>query len=219
MVKAWSDASKGKARLGEAEFTAFFKKVQERGAGRGNWEDTRPEYYQKNYALANRVNPKQDGVSMDEFMAMTGVVVGKLFECRARDGQDGSADAKVENAFESAANGEEGPQIPADLLPELQAWGEEGYNRWKAESTPEQKECGAADLKKFQEDPAHGAAEHEAMIQAWQDASGGEARIKEDKFTAFFKKVQERGAGRGNWEDTRPEYYEKNYALANRVNP
>ena len=57
------------------------------------------------------------------------------------------------------------------------------------------------------------------MVKAWNDTAGGDARLKEDKFTAFFKKVQERGAGRGNWEDTRPEYYEKNYALANRVNP
>ena len=77
----------GKTRLNEAEFTAFVKKVQERSAARGNWEDTRPEYYQKNYALANRVNAKEDGVSLDEFIAMTTIVVGKLMECRAREDQ------------------------------------------------------------------------------------------------------------------------------------
>ena len=219
MVKAWEEASKGQKRIDEAGVTAFFKKVQERGSSRGNWEDVRPEYYARNYELANKINPKEDGVSFEDFMAMTGVVVGKLFECRARDGLDGAADASQDAKVEKAADGEEGPEIPADLLPELLAWGEEGYNRWKAESTPEQKEFGKADLKKFAEDPAYGAEEHEAMVKAWNDTAGGDARLKEEKFTAFFKKVQERGAGRGNWEDTRPEYYEKNYALANRVSP
>ncbi len=40
-------------------------------------------------------------------------------------------------------------QIPPELITELQNFGEDGYNRWTAESTPEQKAFGAADLKRF----------------------------------------------------------------------
>ncbi len=45
--------------------------------------------------------------------------------------------------------------LSKELTAEFAKFGEDGFNRWKAEASPEQKEFGAADLKRFMEDPAH----------------------------------------------------------------
>ena len=210
MVEAFKTATGGAERANKDQFTAFYKMVQERGAKRGNWENMTAEFYDKNWSLVTRVDPSKEGASLGDFMAMTEIVVGKLFECKAKDA------ASAEGAAEGA---EGGPQLPADLVADLQKFGEDGYNKWKTEASPEQKEAGNADLKKFQEDPAHGAAEHQAMVEAFSTATGGAERANKDQFTAFYKMVQERGAKRGNWEDTSEEFYEKNWALVTRVHP
>ena len=86
MVEAFAAATGGAERANKDQFTAFYKMVQERGSKRGNWEDTREEFYETNWDLVSRVDPSQEGASLNDFMAMTGIVVGKLFECRAADG-------------------------------------------------------------------------------------------------------------------------------------
>ena len=106
------------------------------------------------------------------------------------------------------------------LAAEIKAFGVRNYEVWKSSASPEQKAFGDADLKRFETDPAHAEREHNAMVSDWEKAGGANGnRLNQAQYTAFFKSIQERGAARGNWEDTRPEYYVESYSLAEKVNP
>ena len=141
MVEAFKTATGGAERANKDQFTAFYKMVQERGTKRGNWENMTAEFYDKNWSLVTRVDPSKEGASLGDFMAMTEIVVGKLFECKAKDAA----------AAEVPTDG----TVPDDLRADLKKFSEEGYNKWKTEASPEQKAAGNADLKKFEEDPYH----------------------------------------------------------------
>mmetsp|Transcript_6561 Transcript_6561/g.7863 ORF Transcript_6561/g.7863 Transcript_6561/m.7863 type:complete len:96 (+) Transcript_6561:219-506(+) len=72
--------------LNEEEFKVFLAELMRIGAAKGNYEDPRPETPIKWYALANRINPSKEGVSYEEFTAMSMGMVGKTTELKNRDG-------------------------------------------------------------------------------------------------------------------------------------
>ena len=63
---AQSDANKD-GLLNPEEFNVYMAELMRIGAAKGNYEDDRPETPAKWYALANRINPSVDGVSLEDF--------------------------------------------------------------------------------------------------------------------------------------------------------
>ena len=60
--------------------------LQQKGAERGNFEDTRDEILTKTYACLNKLAPDQDGVSMGDFNAAMGVWMTLFAELKAANG-------------------------------------------------------------------------------------------------------------------------------------
>lgn len=63
---AQADANKD-GLLDPQEFAVFLAELMRIGAAKGNYEDDRPETPGKWYALANRITPNVEGITIEDF--------------------------------------------------------------------------------------------------------------------------------------------------------
>ena len=110
--------------------------------------------------------------------------------------------------------------ISAEIMAAMRTDAEESFAYWRANATEEQKAVGLAELEKWTNDEAFGASEMAVMAAAFTAAGPNAAGcLNQAGFMTFIADISAKSAARGNFEDTRPEYRQRTYALCNRFNP
>ena len=72
--------------LSQPEFIAFVNVLMEDGAKKGNYEDPRPETVLKSFALADRITPDAEGVSLQDWFTLAFAQIGKTQELKTAAG-------------------------------------------------------------------------------------------------------------------------------------
>jgi len=107
-----------------------------------------------------------------------------------------------------------------DLMKDIYAHAEDGFNHWRDNSTAEQKEVGRAEVTRWTTDRDFAAQQQAFMENAFAEADiNKNGFLLQPEFEKFVKVLMDDGFKRGNYEDPRPETISNSYMLANRIAP
>ena len=102
----------------------------------------------------------------------------------------------------------------------LNALAEEGFNKWRDNTTDDQKAQGLEQLNKFKTDEEYRNTEIAEFTQRFNDADANkDGVLNRDEYLVCNKASEARELEKGNWAMNDDEYAGRFYAAANMITP